>query len=73
VEPASRALGVSPVDQLRHGVAAGGPEIEDGTGGQVVGRDGKTVQQRYDRALEYLDSIEEKSAEMCEMERILRG
>lgn len=40
---------------------------------RLIGGDGKTVQQRYDQALEYLDSIEEKSGELREMERIMRG
>ena len=40
---------------------------------RLIGGDGKTMQQRYDRALEYFDNIEEKSAEMREMEKILRG
>ena len=41
---------------------------------RLIGGDGRTVQQRYDRALEYLDSIGEKKDERWrEMERILRG
>ena len=40
---------------------------------RLIGSDGKNMQQRYSRALEYLDSIAEKSGELREMERILRG
>ena len=40
---------------------------------RLIGRNGKTMQQRYDRALEYLDSIAGKSEELQEIERILRG
>ena len=42
---------------------------------RLIGGDGKTMQQRYDQALEYLAAIPEgeKDGRWWEMERILRG
>ena len=68
---ASRSSGPIPTSSIKYYMHVGEAAQEQAI--RLIGGDGKTVQQRYDQALEYLDSIEEKSGELREMERIMRG
>jgi hypothetical protein len=68
---ASRSSGPTPTSSIKYYMHVGEAAEEQTI--RLIGGDGKTMQKRYDRALEYLDSIAEKRGEFQDLEGILRG